>query len=112
MKKPIAIKKFFDTVFQSCRKTKVAKDSKTSHGTRVLDQTLDFYENNDLHGNNNFDEYYDCSSDSSPASTRKRKPHTGSNISKPPTLFEIPKIINPAAWVSSKTQKDTKPIKN
>ena len=107
MKKPIAIKKFFDTVFQSCRKTKVAKDSKTFprrfHKRR---------ENYDLHGNNNFDEYYDCSSDSSPASTRKRKPHTGSNISKPPTLFEIPKIINPAAWVSSKTQKDTKPIKN
>ena len=39
-------------------------------------------------------------------------PQTGSNISKPPTLFEIPTMNNPAAWISSKTQKDTKPIKN
>ena len=43
---------------------------------------------------------------------KKRLPNTGSNFSKTPILFEIPKILNPAAWVSSKTQKDTKPIKN
>ena len=41
-----------------------------------------------------------------------RYPSVGSNFSKPPTLSEIPKIQIPAGWVSSKTQKDTKPIKN
>ena len=44
--------------------------------------------------------------------TKKRLPNTGSNFLKTPILFEIPKINNPAAWVSSKTQKDTKPIRN
>ena len=43
---------------------------------------------------------------------KKRLPNTGSNFSKTPVLFEIPKIPHPAAWVSSKTQNDTKPIKN
>ena len=43
---------------------------------------------------------------------KKRLPNTGTNFSKTPILFEIPKTHNPAAWVSSKTQKDTKPIKN
>ena len=43
---------------------------------------------------------------------KKRLPNTGSNFSKTPILLEIPKTHNPAAWVSSKTQKDTKPIKN
>ena len=43
---------------------------------------------------------------------KKRLPNTGSNFSKIPILAEIPKIPNPAAWVSSKTQKDTKPIRN
>ena len=43
---------------------------------------------------------------------RRRYPSVGSNFSKPPTLSEIPEIQNPAGWVSSKTQKDTKPIKN
>ena len=41
-----------------------------------------------------------------------RYPSVGSNFSKPPTLSEIPKIQIQAGWVSSKTQKDTKPIKN
>ena len=43
---------------------------------------------------------------------KKRLPNAGSNFSKIPILSEIPKIQNPAAWVSSKTQKDTKPIRN
>ena len=43
---------------------------------------------------------------------KKRSPHTGSNISKPPTVSEVPQINNPAAWVSSRVQNDTKPIKN
>ena len=43
---------------------------------------------------------------------KKRLPKAGSNFSKIPILSEIPKILNPAAWVSSKTQKDTKPIRN
>ena len=42
----------------------------------------------------------------------KRLRNAGSNFSKIPILSEIPKILNPAAWVSSKTQKDTKPIRN
>ena len=42
----------------------------------------------------------------------KRLPNAGSNFSKIPILSETPKIQNPAAWVSSKTQKDTKPIRN
>ena len=42
----------------------------------------------------------------------KRLPNAGSNFSKIPILSEIPKILNPAAWVSSKTQKDMKPIRN
>ena len=46
------------------------------------------------------------------AKRRKHRPSTGSNFSKTPILSEIPKIINPAAWIASKTQKDTKPIKN
>ena len=43
---------------------------------------------------------------------KKRLPNTGRNFSKIPILSEIPKIANLAAWVTSKTQKDTKPIKN
>ena len=43
---------------------------------------------------------------------KKWWPNTGLNFSKIPILSEIPKIPNPAAWVTSKTQKDTKPIKN
>ena len=46
------------------------------------------------------------------SSDEKRRPCTGSNFAKIPIVSEIPKIINPAAWVASKTQKDTKPIKN
>ena len=42
----------------------------------------------------------------------KRLRNAGSNFSKIPILSEIPKILNPAAWVSSKTKKDTKPIRN
>lgn len=56
--------------------------------------------------------YDDCYGDISFSTKKKRFPNTGSNFSKIPILSEIPKIINPAAWVSSKTQKDTKPIKN
>ena len=44
--------------------------------------------------------------------TLKRRLCTGSNFSKIPIISETPKINNPAAWVSSKTQKDSKPIKN
>ena len=54
----------------------------------------------------------DSPPDSPLYSDKKQWPHTGSNISKPPALFEIPQMNNPAAWVSSKTRKDTKPIKN
>ena len=43
---------------------------------------------------------------------KKRLPNAGSNFSKIPILSETPKIHNPSAWVSSKTQKDTKPIRN
>ena len=43
---------------------------------------------------------------------KKSLPNTGSNFSKIPMLAEIPKVPNPAAWVTSKTQNDTKPIKN
>ena len=42
----------------------------------------------------------------------KTHPQTGSNFSKIPTNSEIPEIIKNVASVSSKTQKDTKPIKN
>ena len=56
--------------------------------------------------------YDDCYGDISFSTKKKRFPNTGSNFSKIPILSEIPKIINPAAWVSSKTQKDTKSIKN
>ena len=45
-------------------------------------------------------------------SYKKRRPCTGSNFAKIPIVSEIPKIINPAAGVSSKTEKDPKPIKN
>ena len=37
---------------------------------------------------------------------------TGSNFAQIPIVFEIAKIINPAAGISSKTEKDPKPIKN
>ena len=40
------------------------------------------------------------------------EPGAGSNVSKIPTLFEIPKINNLAVFVSSNTKKDSKPIKN
>ena len=43
---------------------------------------------------------------------KKRLPNAGLNFSKIPILSETPKIQNPAAWVSSKAQKDTKPIRN
>ena len=112
------MKKFFDAVFQCCRKPKVAKDSRSSLDTTAPDQNLD-------HGPNELgipvlssaewsDDclYYSPDRPLTLGSTGKHWPHTGSNISKPPTLFEIPKVINPAAWVSSNTQKDTKPIKN
>ena len=39
------------------------------------------------------------------------RPSMGSNISKPPTVFEFQQTDNLAAPISSKTQKDTKPIK-
>ena len=42
----------------------------------------------------------------------KRYPSAGSNFSKIPILSEIATALNPAGWVSSKTQKDTRPIKN
>merc|ERR1712131_16100 len=41
-----------------------------------------------------------------------RWPSVGSNFSSIPELFEIPETNNPAPLVSSKTQKDSKPIKN
>ena len=43
---------------------------------------------------------------------RKRLPCMGSNISKPPTLSEVPEINNPTAWISSNVKSDTKPIKS
>ena len=43
---------------------------------------------------------------------QRRYPGAGSNFSKNPILYEIPTALNPAGWVSSKTQKDTRPIKN
>ena len=50
---------------------------------------------------------------SSDESSPHRYPKTGSNFSKIPTNLEIPdERINNLASVSSKTQKDTKPIKN
>ena len=55
-------------------------------------------------------EYYEYST--SYYTKKKRWPNTGLNFSKIPILSEIPKIPNPAAWVTSKTQKDTKPIRN
>ena len=111
MKKSTAMKKFFDAVFQCCRKTKVAKDSRSSLGTKILDQNLDHRPDKLWPTNGENMSSYDFR-DGFPDSSYVRRPHTGSNISKPPTLSEIPKIINPAAWVSSKTQEDTKPIKN
>ena len=45
-------------------------------------------------------------------SSQRRYPGAGSNFSKNPILYEIPTALNPAGWVSSKTQKDTRPIKN
>ena len=45
-------------------------------------------------------------------SSQRRYPGAGSNFSKNPILYETPTALNPAGWVSSKTQKDTKPIKN
>ena len=57
-------------------------------------------------------ERFDYESLTSDYTKKKRLPNTGSNFSKIPILAEIPKIPNPAAWVSSKTQNDTKPIKN
>ena len=118
---PIAIEKFFDAVFQCCGKTKAAKDPRSSLDTTVQDQNLD-------HGPvelGSTTRLYVVSSDDTCTygtsrvmsyglinySTKKHWPQTGSNISKPPTLFEIPKVNNPTAWVSSKTQEDTKPIK-
>ena len=67
-----------------------------------------------LASNTSYGDYGDYSCDYVVYSYTKKKrlPNTGSNFSKTPILFEIPKILNPAAWVSSKTQKDTKPIKN
>ena len=64
-----------------------------------------------------YEEYYHSYggswNDSSRSCTKKKRwPSVGSNFAKIPVLSEIPKIINPAGWVSSKTQKDTKPIKN
>ena len=129
MKIPIAMEKFFDAVFHSCRKTKVAKDSRSSLDTTVPDQNLDHgpdnlglestaawsqitYSNNNYSNSGNIVKWDDHILFYSPitASKKKRWPHTGSNISKPPTLFEIPKINNPTSWVSSK--KDTKKIPN
>ena len=113
---PIAIEKFFDAVFQCCRKTKAAKDSRPSLDTTDPDQNPDklgsmaraypAWSDDCL--------YYSFGDQSLTlgSGTEKRWPHTGSNISKPPTLFEIPIVNNPAAWVSSKTQKDSEPIKN
>ena len=45
-------------------------------------------------------------------SYENRRPSTGSNFAKIPIVSEIPRIINPADEVSSKTEKDPKPIKN
>ena len=63
-----------------------------------------FFESDDSIYGSIYDEYSNTK--------KKRLPNTGTNFSKTPILFEIPKINNPAAWVSSKTQNDTKPIKN
>ena len=162
MKKPIAIEKFFDAVFLSCRnksresahekrKRKVWKDycrlRWTSVDTTAPDQNLDHgpdklgstvrpsmasidsgvrglnKENRRRRTSMNSDdseeyhvyENYGKSiryAEYITASKKKRRPHMGSNISKPPTLFEIPKILNSTAWVSPKIQKDTKTIKN
>ena len=57
-------------------------------------------------------EYAYCNREWNFNTEKKRLPKAGSNFSKIPILSEIPKILNPAAWVSSKTQKDTKPIRN
>ena len=62
----------------------------------------------------------DSDEDSEEKSVRRRRrrrwclyPQAGSNFSKIPTNLEIPdERINNVASVSSKTQKDTKPIKN
>ena len=72
-------------------------------------------DNYNLASNTSYDDYgdYSCEYSCDYFDTKKKRlPNTGSNFSKTPILFEIPKILNPAAWVSSKTQKDTKPIKN
>ena len=71
-------------------------------------------DNYNLASNTSYSDYgdYSCDYFDYGDTKKKRLPNTGSNFSKTPILFEIPKILNPAAWVSSKTQKDTKPIKN
>ena len=131
MKIPIAMEKFFDAVFHSWRKTKVAKDSRSSLDTTVPDQNLDHgrdnlglestaawsqitYSNNNYSNSGNIVKWDDHILFYSPitASKKKRWPHTGSNISKPPTLFEFQERDPFAPPISSKTQKDTKPIKN
>ena len=67
----------------------------------------------DIPYSNDIDEYelYETYGDDYLGRT-KRRPCTGSNFSKIPIVSEIPKLINPAAWVSSKTQKGLKPQKN
>ena len=70
----------------------------------VLGLKRSFFESDDSIYGSIYDEYSNTK--------KKRLPNTGTNFSKTPILFEIPKINNPAAWVSSKTQNDTKPIKN
>ena len=124
-----------------CRKTKVSNDFKSSLDTKTLDQNpynddnnRDQYSHYDQHSRAAVYEHYskpysesdeesDCRNQYEAYgsitlgsgygySKKKRLPQTGSNVSKIPTLFEIPKINNPAVFVSSNTQKDSKPIKN
>ena len=106
--------------------TWTAENLSTSHGTlgdSVIDSRTRSSSTNSVKSNRNssisdyeelYEDVYSISRPYSPSFSTKRKrlPNTGSNFSKIPILSEIPKINNPAAWVSSKTQKDTKPIRN
>ena len=136
MKKSSALARFGSAVRDlfKCRKTKVSNDFKSSLDTKTLDQNpynddnnRDKYSHYDQHSRAAVYEHYskpysvsdeesDCQYESYGLrygySKKKSLPQTGSNVSKIPTLFEIPKINNPAVFVSSNTQKDSKPIKN
>ena len=86
------------TCKRKLQKPKVQKNSSND----IYEYSNDIYESYEL-----YETYVDYS-----LGRTKRRPCTGSNFSKIPIVSEIPKIINPAAWVSSKTQKDLKPQKN